>query len=127
MGGRANHVIPCPASIWEKGTSGVYEIPTTEHGFLYDHSILFQFGKTESRELLSDSSEDGLFVLQVTYKLVLPASFVNTAASVAQPFYTRGTLNIVEDSWRHTNHILHIVGGGGERWFMAFIGRDNFL
>jgi hypothetical protein len=26
--------------------------------------------------------------------------------SVAQPFYTRGTLNIVEESWRHTNPIL---------------------
>jgi hypothetical protein len=34
--------------------------------------------------------------------------------SVAQPFYTRGTLNIVEESWRHTNPILHIVEGGGE-------------
>jgi hypothetical protein len=34
--------------------------------------------------------------------------------SVTQPFYTRGTLNIVEESWRHTNPILHI-GGGGER------------
>jgi hypothetical protein len=44
--------------------------------------------------------------------------------SVAQPFYTRGTLNIVEESWRHTNPILHIVGG---RWFMALIGRNNFL
>jgi hypothetical protein len=43
--------------------------------------------------------------------------------SVAQPFYTRGTLNIVEESWRHTNPILHIMGG----WFMALIGRDNFL
>jgi hypothetical protein len=30
---------------------------------------------------------------------------------VAQPFYTRGTLNIVEESWRHTDPILHIVGG----------------
>jgi hypothetical protein len=35
-------------------------------------------------------------------------------SSVAQPFYTRGTLNIVEESWRHTNPILNIVGGGGE-------------
>jgi hypothetical protein len=34
--------------------------------------------------------------------------------SVAQPFYTRGALNIVEESWRHTNPIFHIVGGGGE-------------
>jgi hypothetical protein len=38
--------------------------------------------------------------------------------SVAQSFYTRGTLNIVEESWRHTNPILHIVclcvGGGGD-------------
>jgi hypothetical protein len=34
--------------------------------------------------------------------------------SVAQPFYTRGTLNIVEESWRHTNPILHIVEGRGE-------------
>jgi hypothetical protein len=35
--------------------------------------------------------------------------------SVAQPFYTRGTLNIVEESWRHTNPILNIFekGGGG--------------
>jgi hypothetical protein len=33
--------------------------------------------------------------------------------SVAQPFYTRGTLNIVEEPWRHTNPILHIVGSGG--------------
>jgi uncharacterized protein (DUF779 family) len=33
--------------------------------------------------------------------------------SVAQPFYTRGTLNLVEESWRHTNPILQIVGGGG--------------
>jgi hypothetical protein len=32
--------------------------------------------------------------------------------SVVQLFYTRGTLNIVEESWRHTNPILHIVGGG---------------
>jgi hypothetical protein len=40
--------------------------------------------------------------------------------SVAQPFYTRGTLYIVEESWRHTNPILHIVGRGGggvEIWF----------
>jgi hypothetical protein len=44
--------------------------------------------------------------------------------SVAQPIYTRGTLNIVEASWRHTNPILHIVRGG---WFMALIGRDFFL
>jgi hypothetical protein len=50
---------------------------------------------------------------------------VMTYSSVAQPFYTRGTLNIVEESWRHTNPILHIVGG--RRWFMALIGRDNFL
>jgi hypothetical protein len=28
--------------------------------------------------------------------------------SAAQPFYTRGTLNNVEESWRHTNPILHI-------------------
>jgi hypothetical protein len=34
--------------------------------------------------------------------------------SVAQPFYTRGTLNIVEESWRYANHILHIVGRGGD-------------
>jgi hypothetical protein len=33
---------------------------------------------------------------------------------VAQPFYTRGTLNDVEESWQHTNTILRIVGGGGE-------------
>jgi hypothetical protein len=46
-------------------------------------------------------------------------------ASVAQPFYTRGTLNIVEESWLHTNPILHIIGGMA--WFMALIGRDNFL
>jgi hypothetical protein len=44
--------------------------------------------------------------------------------SVAQPFYTRGTLNIVEESWQHTSPIFHIVGGG---WFVALIGRDNFL
>jgi hypothetical protein len=31
--------------------------------------------------------------------------------SVAQPFYTHGTLNIVKESWPHTNPILHIVGG----------------
>jgi hypothetical protein len=37
--------------------------------------------------------------------------------SVAQPFYTRGTLNIVEESWRHTNPILHIAGGGGGNGF----------
>jgi hypothetical protein len=35
-------------------------------------------------------------------------------SSVAQPFYTHGTLNIVEESWRHTNPILHIVGEGGD-------------
>jgi hypothetical protein len=51
--------------------------------------------------------------------------FSYAQTSAAQPFYTRGTLNIVEESWRHTNPILHIVGGGG--WFMALIGRDNFL
>jgi hypothetical protein len=50
----------------------------------------------------------------------------NLYASVPQPFYTRGTLNIVEESWRHTNPIMHIVGEGG-RWFMALIGRGNFL
>jgi hypothetical protein len=33
--------------------------------------------------------------------------------SVAQTFYTRGTLNIVEESWRHTNPSLPIMGGGG--------------
>jgi hypothetical protein len=39
--------------------------------------------------------------------------------SVAQPFYTRGTLNIVEESWRHTNPMLHIVvGGGGGVWLV---------
>jgi hypothetical protein len=55
----------------------------------------------------------------------VPGSVKSTIgeASVAQPFYTRGTLNIVEESWRHTNPILHIVGGG----VMALIGRDNFL
>jgi hypothetical protein len=47
--------------------------------------------------------------------------------SVAQPLYTHGTLNIVEESWRHTNPILHIVGGGGGRWLMALIDSDNFL
>jgi hypothetical protein len=47
--------------------------------------------------------------------------------SVAQPFYTHGTLNIVEESWRHTNPILHILGEVGGIWFMALIGRDNFL
>jgi hypothetical protein len=31
---------------------------------------------------------------------------------VAQPFYTRDTINIVEESWQHTNPILHIVGRG---------------
>jgi hypothetical protein len=31
--------------------------------------------------------------------------------SVAQPFYTHGTLNIVEESWQHTSPILHIGGG----------------
>jgi hypothetical protein len=31
-----------------------------------------------------------------------------------QPLYARGTLNIVEPSWRHTSPILNIVGGGGE-------------
>jgi hypothetical protein len=35
-------------------------------------------------------------------------------SSDAQAFYTRGTLNIVEESWRHTNPILHIVGVGGD-------------
>jgi hypothetical protein len=34
-----------------------------------------------------------------------------TYSSVAQPFYTRGTLNIVEESWLHTNPILHIIEG----------------
>jgi hypothetical protein len=47
--------------------------------------------------------------------------------SVAQPLYTRGTLNIVEESWRHTSPILHIFRGEGGKWFMALIGRDNFL
>jgi hypothetical protein len=32
--------------------------------------------------------------------------------SAAQPFCTRGALNTVEESWRHTNPILHIVGVG---------------
>jgi hypothetical protein len=41
-----------------------------------------------------------------------------TQNSAAQPFYTRGTLYIVEESWRHTNPILHIVGGG--RWMCYF-------
>jgi hypothetical protein len=58
-------------------------------------------------------------------------SFISEIAhliiSVAQPFYTRGTLNIVEESWRHTNPILHTVRGGGGKWFPALIGRDNFL
>jgi hypothetical protein len=34
--------------------------------------------------------------------------------SVAQPLYTRGTLNIDEESWRHTPPFLHLGGGGGE-------------
>jgi hypothetical protein len=33
--------------------------------------------------------------------------------SVAQPFDTRSILNIVEESWRYTNPILHIVGRDG--------------
>jgi hypothetical protein len=41
-----------------------------------------------------------------------PVSPLITYLSVAQPFYTRGTLNIVEESWRHTKTILHVVGGG---------------
>jgi hypothetical protein len=32
---------------------------------------------------------------------------------------------MVEELRRHTNPIFHMVGGGG--WFMALIGRDNFL
>jgi hypothetical protein len=36
--------------------------------------------------------------------------------TVAQPFYTRGTLNIVEESWWHTNTFLHIVEGGDSLW-----------
>jgi hypothetical protein len=52
----------------------------------------------------------------------------SSVASVSQPFYTRGTLNIIEESWRHTNPILHIVCvWWGGRWFMLLIGRDNFL
>jgi hypothetical protein len=35
-------------------------------------------------------------------------------ASDEQPFYTRGTLNIAEESWWHTNPILHIVRGEGD-------------
>jgi hypothetical protein len=38
--------------------------------------------------------------------------------SFAQPFYTRGTLNIVEKAWRHTNpHFAYFfLGGGGALW-----------
>jgi hypothetical protein len=38
----------------------------------------------------------------------------NYQTSVAQPYYTRGILNIVEESWRHTKPICHIVEGGGD-------------
>jgi hypothetical protein len=46
-------------------------------------------------------------------KIVLPVDVLLSYFSVAQPFYTRGTLNIVEESWRHTNPSVHIVVGGG--------------
>jgi hypothetical protein len=36
---------------------------------------------------------------------------------VVQPFHTRGTLNIVEESWWHTDPILHIMGGGDGLWY----------
>jgi hypothetical protein len=39
-------------------------------------------------------------------------NFALEYAGVGQTFYTCGTLNIVEESWRHTNPILHIVGEG---------------
>jgi hypothetical protein len=42
------------------------------------------------------------------------SSYPSISDEWAQPFYTRGTLNIVEESWWHTNPILHIVEGGGE-------------
>jgi hypothetical protein len=63
-----------------------------------------------------------IFILQDSHRAEPTTIYI----SVAQPLYTRGTLNNVEESWRHTNPILHIVGGGG-RWFTALIGRDNFL
>jgi hypothetical protein len=59
-------------------------------------------------------------------KIKIGEAFCLVYSSVAQPFYTRGTPNIVEEAWRHTNLIWHIVGLGG-RWFTALIGRDNFF
>jgi hypothetical protein len=50
---------------------------------------------------------------QGTY-LTPPLSLLIQYTSVAQPFCILETLNIVEESWRHTNPILHIGGGGGE-------------
>jgi hypothetical protein len=49
---------------------------------------------------------------QQLYSKAVQTMLVFLQVSVAQPLYTRGTLNIVEESWRHTNPIFHIVGEG---------------
>jgi hypothetical protein len=70
-----------------------------------------------------------LIPLRSKYNILLSTLFSNTLnlqsakavfctlsivyISVAQPFYTHGTLNIVEESWP-TPFILHIAGGGGD-------------
>jgi hypothetical protein len=53
------------------------------------------------------------FFLIVTFLHLLTVFVINYIiyGSAAQPFHTCSTLIIVEESWRHTNTILHIVGG----------------
>jgi hypothetical protein len=65
--------------------------------------FVFRFTGVSTNKLKTINSEVGYFCDGVELSL---------SRSVAQPFYTRGTLNIVEESWRHTNRILHIVGRG---------------
>jgi hypothetical protein len=48
--------------------------------------------------------------MQIANVLYNPKTGTLNQSSIAQPSYTHGTLNIVEESWQHTNPILHIVG-----------------
>jgi hypothetical protein len=57
---------------------------------------------------------------RVTAACLVVALYSSVHSSVAQSFYTWITLFIVEESWRHTNPILHIVGGGKREREMVY-------
>jgi hypothetical protein len=65
---------------------------------------------------------DAIDCITIQHKKGSFSSILMGYTNVAQPFYTHGTLNIVEESWWHTNNpILHIVGGGGGKEKMVSV------